>query len=102
MSSSSRASSRRRSLGKQSAAKSRRADYLSAIDQVRQVGLAQPVVAQHAERLVEDVGDVVELVRQLAAQVEREAVGGEVAPRRLVGAPDLEAGRVAPDPEQRE
>src|SRR5258705_9512283 len=74
----------------------------TSFDQVRQVRLAQPIVAQHAERLVEDVGDVVELLRELAPQVDREAIRGEVATRRLVRAADLERGGVAADAEQRE
>src|SRR6187402_450768 len=72
------------------------------LDQVREVSLAEAIVAQDVERLVEDVGDVVELARELDAEIVWEAVGGEVAPRRLVRAADLERGGVAADAEERE
>src|SRR4051812_47114964 len=59
----------------------RTASDVPLLDEVREVGLAQAIVAQHAERLVEHVRDVVELLRELAAQIVREAVRGEVAAR---------------------
>jgi hypothetical protein len=65
---------------------------------VREIRRAQPIVAQHAERLVEHVRDVVELLRELAAEVGRERIDREVATRRLIRAADLERGRVAANP----
>ena len=64
--------------------------------------LAQPIVAEHAERLVEHGRDVLELARQLPAQIGGKRVGREVTARGLVGATNLEAGGVTAHAEQRE
>src|SRR5689334_24124086 len=51
------------------------------VPEMSEVRAAQAVVAQHMEGLVEDLGDIVELAGELAAQLGGEAVGREVAAR---------------------
>src|SRR5512143_3870555 len=69
---------------------------------MREVALAEGVVAEDAVGLEDDDRDLGELGGELAGQLGREAVGGVVAPRRLEGALDLEGGRVAADAEDLE
>src|SRR3954469_25918612 len=71
-------------------------------EQVGQIFLAKPVVAQHAERLVENRRDVLELARQLATQIRRKAIRREVATSRLICAADLERRRIATHAKERE